>query len=99
MLGVETESQNEMIMRGPKTFLVDEIFGNSIAAGREIGIDESRLQKRVCLAGRDVDHVGDSLSGPRFRGELIVHPGCIGPVMFRLDERIALLKLFEQRLN
>ena len=34
-----------------------------------------------------------------FGGELIVNPSCIGPVMFRFDERIALLKLVEQRLE
>ena len=88
-----------MIMRGPKTFLVHKVFGNSFAAGREIGIDESHLQQRVRLAGGDVDDIGQCLSGARFGGELVEHPGGIGPVVFRLDKRIALLKFFEQRLE
>ena len=57
------------------------------------------LGQRVRLAGGDVDDVGQSLPGARFGGELIEHPGRIGPILFRFDERIALLKLFEQRLE
>ena len=99
MLRVETEGQNEMIMGGPKSFLVHEIFGNSFAAGREIGLDESRLRQRVRFSGGDVDDVGLGVPGARFGGELIENPGCVGPIVFWFDERIALLKFFEQRLE
>ena len=51
------------------------------------------------LAGGDVDDVGEGLPGARFGGELIEDPGGIGPIVFRFDERIALVKLFEQRLE
>jgi hypothetical protein len=53
----------------------------------------------VGLAGGDVDDIGKSLPGARFGGELVEHPGGIGAVVFRLDERIALLKLVEQRFE
>ena len=55
--------------------------------------------QRVRLAGRDVDDIGESLPGARFGGELVEHSGRIGAVVFRLDERIALVKLVEQRLE
>ena len=51
VLRIETESENEMIVRGPESFLVHEIFGNSFAAGREIRIDETHLHT-ACASRR-----------------------------------------------
>jgi hypothetical protein len=99
MLRIETESENEMVMRGPESFFVHEIFGNAIPARREIRIDETHLHQRVRLASRDVDDIGERLPGARFGGELVEYSGGIGAVVFRLDERIALVKLVEQRLE
>ena len=56
--------------------------------------------KSVCASlGRDVYNIGESLPGAGLVANLLKHPGRIGVVVFRLDERIALVKLVEQRLE
>jgi len=86
-----------MIVSGPISLLVHEVFGYSFPIGREIGINQRRLQKGVRLAGGDVDDVGKGLAGARFGGEFIEDAGGIGPVVLRLDKWIALVKFSQQR--
>src|SRR5688572_15805051 len=99
MLGIEAKRDDEVIMRGPKSLLVHEVFGNALPTGREIGIDQSHLPQRVRLAGGNIDDVGERLPRARFGRELVEDAGSVGAVVFRSDERILLLKLIEQRLQ
>src|SRR5574341_1144495 len=99
MLSVEAEGENKMIVRSPKSLVIHEVFGNPVAAGREIGIDPPHFQERVRLAGGDIDDIREGLPGARFSGELVEDPGGVGPIMLGLEEGIAGLKLGKQRLK
>src|SRR5262245_1934361 len=97
VLRIDTESNHEMIVSRPVSFLIDEVFGNAFSAGREIRIYEPHLQQRMRLTGGNVDDVGERLTSTCFSREFVEHPRRVGPVVLRLDIGISLLKLLEQR--